>query len=112
MADQLFGFVSPHGVLELSVIVIAGGCGLMLGKAIVWPGLEPRGPALRAAGARSVQLLTGVLPFLIVAGLIEGFVSPAKFAWELKVLIGLATGVVMYGYLLGGGRKRDADLLR
>jgi uncharacterized membrane protein SpoIIM required for sporulation len=107
LADRLFGFVSPHGVIELSVIVVAGACGLMLGKAIVWPGLVPRSQALQTAGARSVRLLTALLPLLVVAGLIEGFVSPAHFAWQLKVLIGLATGIFLYTYLLRAGRRPD-----
>jgi uncharacterized membrane protein SpoIIM required for sporulation len=105
LADKLFGFVSPHSALELSTIVIAGGCGLMLGRAIVWPGLQPRGLALQAAAARSVRLLTATLPLLVIAGLIEGFVSPAHFAWPFKVAIGIATGIVLYAYLLLVGRK-------
>ncbi len=104
LAPRLVGFVAPHGFLELSVIVIAGGCGLMLGRAIVWPGLQPRGAALVAAGRRSTRLLTGTLPLLIAAGSIEGFVSPAQFPWPWKLAIGLATAVALYAYLLLAGR--------
>jgi uncharacterized membrane protein SpoIIM required for sporulation len=104
LADRLVGFVSPHGFLELSVIVIAGACGLMLGRALLWADLRPRRVALAAAGARSVRLLVGTLPFMVVAGLIEGFVSPAAFPWPWKLAIGLATAAVMYGYLLLVGR--------
>jgi uncharacterized membrane protein SpoIIM required for sporulation len=100
LADRLVGFVSPHGFLELSVVVVAGACGLMLGKAIVWPGLSPRGEALVAAGKRSSRLLLGMLPFLALAGLLEGFVSPSSFPWPAKVAIGLATAVALYSYLL------------
>jgi len=106
LADRLFGFVSPHSSLELSVIVIAGACGLMLGRAIVWPGLQARGLALQAAGGRSVRLLTATLPLLIVAGLIEGFISPAHFSWPFKVAIGVATGIALYSYLLLAGRSK------
>jgi uncharacterized membrane protein SpoIIM required for sporulation len=108
LGDRLVGFVSPHGFLELSVIVISGACGLMLGRAMVWASLEPRGRALIAAGARSVRLLLGSLVFLVIAGLIEGFVSPAAFAWQAKLAIGLGTAVVMYGYLLLAGRGSKA----
>jgi uncharacterized membrane protein SpoIIM required for sporulation len=104
LGDRLFGFVSPHGVLELSEIVIAGACGLMMGRAIVWAGLEPRRQALVAASARSVRLLVGTLPFMVSAGLIEGFISPMAFPWPFKVAIGLLTGVVMYSYLILVGR--------
>ncbi|MBI4493191.1 MAG: stage II sporulation protein M [Chloroflexi bacterium] len=106
LGDRLVGFVSPHGFFELSVIVVAGGCGLMLGRAIVWPGLRTRGERLAEAGARSVRLLLGVLPFLAAAGLLEGFVSPSPFAWPFKLALGLATAVVLYGYLLLTGRPR------
>jgi uncharacterized membrane protein SpoIIM required for sporulation len=106
LTTRLLWFVSPHGFLELSVIVISGACGLMLARAIVWPGLRPRGETLVEAGSRSVRLLLGVLPFLVLAGLLEGFVSPADFAWQLKLAIGLFTACVMYGYLLLVGRGR------
>jgi uncharacterized membrane protein SpoIIM required for sporulation len=108
IGDQLFGFVSPHGFLELSVIVIAGACGLMLGKAIVWPGLQPRSVALQAAGARAIRLMFGSLLFLIIAGLFEGFVSPAEFPWPFKLAIGLCNAAIMYGYLLLVGREPKA----
>jgi len=104
LVPRLIWFVAPHGFLELSVIVVAGACGFVLARAIVWPGLRPRGEALVEAGGRSVRLLLGLLPFLVVAGLIEGFVSPADFAWQFKLAIGLLTAVVMYGYLLLVGR--------
>ena len=106
LADKLFGFVSPHSALELSTIVIAGGCGLMLGRSIVWPGLLPRGLALQSAAARSVRLLTATLPLLVIAGLIEGFISPAEFDLAYKVAIGIATGIVLYAYLLLVGREK------
>ncbi len=106
LADRLVGFVSPHGFLELSVIVIAGACGLMMGRAMVWPGLQPRGQAIQGAARRGVRLLTGVLPLLVFAGLIEGFVSPSDFPWPIKLAIGLCTAVALYSYLLGMGRDR------
>jgi len=105
LADRLVGFVSAHGFLELSVIVISGGCGLMLGRAMVWPGLQARGQALQAAAGRAVRMVTGSLLLLVIAGLIEGFVSPANFAWQLKLAIGLVTGVALYAYLLLAGRE-------
>lgn len=104
LGDRLVGFVSPHGFLELSVIVIAGACGLMLGRAIVWADLRPRGQALAAAGSRAIRLLLGSIPFMVVAGVIEGFVSPAAFPWPYKLAIGLTTALVMYGYFLLVGR--------
>lgn len=105
LAGDLVGFVSPHGFLELSVVVVSGGCGLMLGCAVLWPGLSPRGRALVKAAKRAMTLLLGLLPALVVAGLLEGLVSPVHFAWPFKLAIGLTTAVLFYGYLLRAGRS-------
>src|SRR6185437_10163641 len=100
LGDALVGFVSPHGFLELSVVVVSGGCGLMLGRAVLCPGLLPRGQALVKATKRAMILLLGLLPALVVAGLLEGLVSPQHFLWPFKLAIGLTTAVLFYGYLL------------
>ena len=110
LGDALVGFVSPHGFLELSIVVVSGAGGLMLGRAVVWPGLQTRGAALTAAGQRAVRLLLGLLPFLGIAGLLEGFVSPSHFAWPFKLAIGLLTAVVLYGYVLRAGRGEKPRL--
>ncbi len=109
LTDRLLGWMPAHSFLELSTVVIAGACGLMLGKAMVWPGLQTRGAALVAAGGRSVKLLVGCLVFLVIAGLLEGFVSPSALGWPWKLAIGAATGVGMYGYLVGVGRAGTED---
>jgi uncharacterized membrane protein SpoIIM required for sporulation len=110
LADRLVGFVSPHGFIELSVIAIAGGCGLMLGRAILWPGLQPRGQALVETAGHAVRLLTGVLPLLVVAGLIEGFISPAQFPWPYKLAIGITTAILLYSYLFLLGNQEQRPL--
>lgn len=105
LGESLVWWVSGHGFLELSVIVIAGACGLMLGKAIIWPGLGQRRDALSAAGVRSMRLLLGATPFMAVAGVIEGFFSPLSLGWQWKLLVGALSGGVMYAYLLLAGRS-------
>src|SRR5271163_2556520 len=78
MSDQLLSFVAPHGVLELPAIFIAGGAGLLLAKGLLFPGLLPRRASLVLEGGRAVRLVLGIIPMLIVAGTIEGFVSPSN----------------------------------
>jgi len=106
---DLATFVIGHGVIELSVIFMAGGSGLMLGWAILRPGLMRRRDALAAAARNSVRLLGGAIPWLIVAGVVEGFISPSEtIAWPVKWAVGVGSGLVMYSYLFLAGRERKA----
>ncbi|MFN8456142.1 MAG: stage II sporulation protein M [Anaerolineae bacterium] len=77
---ELWTFVIGHGVVELSVIFIAGGAGLRLGWAILNPGLLRRRDALAVAARKAVRLIVGCVPLLVMAGLIEGFISPPKIS--------------------------------
>jgi uncharacterized membrane protein SpoIIM required for sporulation len=94
-------FVAPHGVIELSVIFIAGGAGMMVGDAVLRPGLLPRGEALVRAAQHAARLLFGCIPLLIIAGTIEGFFSPSDAPDALKLLVAALVGVLLYSYLLG-----------
>jgi uncharacterized membrane protein SpoIIM required for sporulation len=103
---ELWTFVIGHGVVELSVIFIAGGAGLSLGWAILRPGLFRRRDALALAARRSVRLVIGCVPLLVLAGTIEGFISPAEnIPWSVKWGVGIGTGILLYTYLLLAGRK-------
>ncbi len=106
---DLWTFVIGHGVLELSVIFLAGGAGLSLGWAILQPGLLRRRDALSIAARRSVRLIIGAVPLLVLAGLIEGFISPAEYIpWPVKWGIGIFTGVLFYAYVGLAGRAKRA----
>ncbi len=105
VAPLLWSFISPHGYLELTCIVIAGAAGLMLGDSLLRPGLLLRREALARAARRAVELVLGAAPVLVVAGLIEGFVSPSDVPMGLKLAIGPAVGAVLYALLLTIGRR-------
>jgi uncharacterized membrane protein SpoIIM required for sporulation len=104
---ELSTFVIGHGVIELSVIFMAGGAGLMVGWALLRPGLLRRRDALAEAARKSVRLLAGAVPLLVLAGTIEGFISPAKnIAWPIKWAVGIGSGILLYTYLTLAGRER------
>lgn len=104
---DLWTFVIGHGVIELSTIFIAGGSGLMLGWAVIHPGLMSRRDALTTAARKTARLILGYVPLLIVAGTIEGFLSPAEgVPWALKWATGLGSGILLYAYLFLAGRDR------
>ena len=107
---DLFTFMIGHGVIELTVIFMAGGAGLYLGWAILRPGLLRRRDALTQAARKSVRLVIMAVPLLIIAGLIEGFISPSEvIPWPVKWGVGIGTGVVLYSYLFLAGRKNRGD---
>jgi len=102
--DLLLGFVISHGVIELTCIFIASGAGLLIGTALLMPGNLSRADALKSRGLEAVRLISGCIPLLVVAGLIEGFISPQPIPSVIKVGIGVLTGITLYSYLLLAGR--------
>jgi len=107
MSLALWSFVAPHGVLELPAIFVAGGAGLLLAKGLLAPGLLSRRDSLIESAAQAVRLVLGVIPLLIVAGLIEGFVSPSDAPVATKFVIGAAGFIVLAGYVTLAGRRLD-----
>ncbi len=97
-------YVVPHGILELSCFSVAGAAGLRLAAALIDPGTRPRGDALRAAARPAVAQVLGTAPWLIVAGLTEGFVTPHGLALGAALAVGIALGAVFWGLVLTRGR--------
>jgi len=109
MALQLWDFVAAHGALELPAIFIAAGAGLEIARGMLFPGMLPRKESLRRAGNRGAKLLLGTIPMLVVAGVIEGFVSPVKIATPLKFLLSafLFSALVLY---LSSGKRNEKGI--
>src|SRR5919201_4129589 len=104
VAPLVWSFISPHGYLELTCIVIAGAAGLMLGDALLRPGLLLRREALARAARRAVELVLGAEPVLVVAGLGEAFISPGELPFAAKLAFGPVAGALLYVLLLNVGR--------
>ncbi|MHB8717945.1 MAG: stage II sporulation protein M [Candidatus Dormibacteria bacterium] len=108
-----WSLIVPHGVLELSIIVIAGACGLYVGDALLRPGLRRRGDAFTRAALATLGLAAGSALLLVVAGLLESFVSPSDLPAAAKLAIGAGVGALLYAWLLLGGREpRRAPVTR
>jgi len=110
MSLQLWSFVAPHGVLELPAIFIAGAAGFRTAQGFLFPGVLPRQESLTRAGFEAVQLVLGTIPILIIAGVIEAFVSPTGLAIPLKFAMASALFVLLGAYLFAAPGKRQQEV--
>lgn len=109
LAAGLAEFVAAHGPVELSVIFLAGGCGLYIGDGLLRPGLQSRRAALVERARVGVQLILGCAPLLVISGVIEGYISPSGLPWLVKVAVGIITGVALHLYWLRAGQAQAAQ---
>jgi uncharacterized membrane protein SpoIIM required for sporulation/uncharacterized RDD family membrane protein YckC len=110
VAHLIWAFVAPHGVLELFAICVAGGGAFHLASAILLPGSLPRKEAMVVRGRRAIRLIAAATMLLVVAGAIEGFISPRVWPIEWKLAVSAVTAVLLVGYLSLGRRKDQADI--
>jgi uncharacterized membrane protein SpoIIM required for sporulation len=109
LAGELLKFVTAHGVVELSVICIAGAAGTMLGESLIRPTHPTRRESFQHAATKVSRLLLLCALLLVGCGFIEGYLSPnPDFPMISRVIVGFGYGVVMIGALTGHlfGRKR------
>jgi uncharacterized membrane protein SpoIIM required for sporulation len=91
LAGRLLEFVSAHGPLEITLILVAAGAGLRMGRALIEATDLPRRDMLRTAGRDALVILLGCLPWFVPLGFVEGFVSPATSVVPgVKAALGLS----------------------
>jgi uncharacterized membrane protein SpoIIM required for sporulation len=107
--QTFWSFVIGHGAFELTAIALAGAAGLQLGWALIAPGHLTRGESLRLAAHKSVQMLCGVMVFLVIAAFIEAYWSSTTgiSPW-VKYAVGAALWLAVAAYLGLAGRNRHA----
>ncbi len=109
MAGWFWAWILPHGIPEISAIVIAGAGGLVLARAMVAPKGLSRRAALKREGQTALQLLMGTMALFILAGFIEGTISqihPPRLSVLFKVSFALTIGAGVYAYLWSGALRK------
>ncbi|CAN5197446.1 stage II sporulation protein M [soil metagenome] len=97
VAEVFWGFITPHGLLELTAVFIAAGMGLALGWSWIDPGETSRGEALRRQASRAITVVTGLVVVFGIAAIIEGFITGAPLPTWVRVGVGVtAQGAFMY----------------
>jgi uncharacterized membrane protein SpoIIM required for sporulation len=104
LLGYLLAFIVGHGVLELFAIWVAGAAGFLLGRAMIAPGDLTRADALVVNGRLAVRMVGVVVVLLLVAGMIEGFVSASTGGLPLRLAVSGASVVFLALYLLNGAR--------
>jgi uncharacterized membrane protein SpoIIM required for sporulation len=104
-ANELATFMVAHGVIELSCIFISAGAGMLIGYSMINPKDLTRIQALKKNGLEATRLAFGCACLLVIAGTIEGFISPSDIPAAAKIAVGIMTGIAMYSYLLFVGRE-------
>lgn len=102
LLGYLWTFVIGHGVLELFAIWVAGAAGFLLGRAFIAPGDLSRAEALTLAGRLALRMIGTVVVLLVLAGLIEGFLSASTRPLAYRLAVSSASLLVLIAYLGNG----------
>src|SRR3546814_14008343 len=86
--EVFFSFILPHGLLEITAILVAGAAGLQIFWAWIAPGPRSRADALASAGRSLGTIAIGLVFVLAISGVIEGFVTPAPWPTAGKIPLG------------------------
>jgi len=110
--DLFFGLITPHGLLELTAVFVAGGAGIRLGWQIIAPGPRPRSVALAEEGRSTLTIALGLVVVLLVSGLVEAFVTPSGLPTWARIGVGAVVWGAFLGYVVVLGRRgvREGDL--
>ena len=103
-ATDVVELIVPHGILELSCIAVSAAAGMRMGWALVEPGTRRRTEALAAEAPRAVLLVLATAPWLILAGTIEGFVTPHHLPLLPAVAIGIGVAAPYWAFVALLGR--------
>ena len=91
-----------HGTIEISVIIIAGCAGLVLGNGMLFPGTYTRLESFKRGVKNGLKILMSTIPFFIIAGFLEGFVTRHTEMpdWLAILIIGGSLSLIIYYYII------------
>ena len=103
----LWGWIMPHGATELLAICLAGAAGYLLAAAIVVPGEVRRSTALKRIGGDALRIEIGCMVMLVIAGLIEGFLSPSSINYSARLAVLAVSLIIWTVYFLTVGQRGE-----
>jgi uncharacterized membrane protein SpoIIM required for sporulation len=109
-AGPFLSLVAPHGVLELSVIAVSGAAGFSVGWALIDPGRRSRRVALGLGARRGAEIVLGTMPWFVLAGIVEGFVTPTALPLAGAIMVGLLVAAPYWALVFWRGRPQPVPL--
>lgn len=110
---QALPVIMLHGTIELSSIVIAAAAGFTMGNSLLFPGTYSRLVSFKSGALKGLKIVMGLLPFFILAGFIESFITRYGFMHTAfkSLIIGLSAVLMIYYFILYPIRlKRHGEL--
>lgn len=102
--------VLAHGILEFTCIIVGGAAGLSLGRSMLRPGRLTRRESLASEARPALLIAAGTVPWLVLAGLVEGYASRVGMSLVPTALIGLALGALYWGLFAWRGPRAAAGI--
>lgn len=99
-ADRFWGLILPHGLLELSAVIVAGAAGLRIGWTVIDPGDRRRLTAIAEEGRRMGAVLLGLVVAFLLAALVEAYVTGQPWPTSARVGIGVIVVTVFWGWVI------------
>jgi len=105
---EFWAWILPHAVTELSAVILCGGVGLLLGRAVLNPGELTRTEALSRAGAEAARICMGVAVMLVLAALIESYLRQSELSTAERLIFAAASALFWVSYLAFGSLRERA----
>lgn len=112
LGAEFWGWVLPHGITELGAVVICGGAGLIVARALILPGRRGRLYALSRAGRQAGILVMGAVAMLFVAAGIEGYFRQLVTDTGVRWAVALGTVLLWSTYFTFAGRGEPGKKAR
>ena len=108
LALEFWAWSLPHGVTELTAVVLCGAAGMALGQAVLFPGREERRAGLSRRGREAAVVALGAVALFFVAALLEGFFRQLVHSVGIRYGVAATSAVLLFAYLGLSGRERSA----
>ncbi len=103
-----------HGTIEISVIIIAGCAGMVLGNSILFPNTYTRLASFKRGMKNGLKIVVSTVPLFIIAGFLEGFVTRHTEMpdWLAILIIATSLAIILFYYVYYPIKKHKEEVAR